>query len=333
MQKDFHFVIIGSGNISKTYFAAVDNLPGVKIAAIVSRQLNRPDYLDQSVDIQVAASLSEVQKDFDAVILTTPNGLHHKGAIEAAEMGKHVLTEKPLDISIENMDLMIETCRQCNVKLGVSYQRRMSPDNMIIKELLADNKLGQVYAADLAVKFYRDQAYYDSGDYRGGKTIDGGGPFMQQASHNLDTWCWFFGLPYKVNSLLGTFDHDIEVEDHGAALLSYKNGMIGTIITSTACWPGFPARLEIHTAKGSVIMENDIITQWHMRGLPNPSASADFTVHSGADSAAVADTSGHEAIISDFVSAVKEDRPPAVSGESARKATELILQIYGNFSG
>ncbi|MCK4401436.1 Gfo/Idh/MocA family oxidoreductase [bacterium] len=330
MGKEFKFVIVGSGNIVATYITAIREIPCIAIAGIVSRSKKRPKALVGDKSVEITDSLEKIARDFDAVILTTPNGLHHEGAIQAAKLGKHVLTEKPLDISIKAMDYMINTCRQKNVKLGVSYQRRMSPDNITMKKILDEKKLGKVFASDLSVKFYRGQDYYDSAPYRGTWNIDGGGPFMQQASHNIDIYCWFFGKPVKAVSLLGTFAHNIETEDHGAALLKHSNGMIGTIIASTVAKPGFPARLEIHAEAGTIIMENDIITTWAVKRMENPSTAGEAKIHNGASSASVTDTAGHEAILTDFVKAVKEDRDPAVTGESARIATETILRIYNS---
>jgi len=122
--------------------------------------------------------------------------------------------------------------------------------------------------------------------------------------------------------------HDLEVEDHGTALLRYANGMLGSITASSACKPGFSPVLEIHSDKGTVILINDEITTWEIDGVDNPSAGKDFAVHSGASTAAVEDTAGHEAIVTDFAEAVRQDRPPAVPASSGRLATDLILQIY-----
>lgn len=317
------FVIVGTGNIARTYAAAVGKVEGLDIVGYVSRNGRPPDYADAAA----ARSLDDLQADFDAVILATPPGLHHEGAVAAAELHKHVLTEKPLDVTRDRMDAMIDACREAGVKLGVSYQRRMSPDNQAVKALLKEGKLGRVYAADLSVKFYRDQAYYDSAPYRGTYEIDGGGPFMQQASHNIDLYCWFFGMPSRVVGMLGTFAHEIEVEDHGAVLLRHDDGMIGTIVASTIALPGFPARLDIHAEHGSVGLVNDVITTWEVEGIENPSTEPDGAIHSGS-SMSVADTYGHEAILKDFADAVRDDRDPAVTGESAREASELILRIY-----
>lgn len=314
MSAPFRFVIVGTGGISKAYMQAIGNLEEAELVGSVSRSGKWP-------------TIASVDQEFDAVILATPNGLHHQGAIEAAELGKHVLVEKVLDISIENMDRITGACEKAGVTLGVNYQRRMSPDNIAFKKLLESEALGRVYAASMDVKYYRDQAYYDSGAYRGGWAIDGGGPFIQQAAHNADLLCWFFGLPDKVVSMCDRFAHDIETEDHGVALLHYPSGMIVSFTASTIAKPGFPTRLEVHTEKGSIVMENDMITDWKVEGVDNP-ADRSFEVHDGAASATVADTAGHEAILRDFIDAVRSGRKPAVPAESGRLATELVLAIY-----
>jgi predicted dehydrogenase len=330
MADQLRFVIIGSGNIANTYVEALRKVPDARVAGIVSRSGKRPARLGEAADVEVRATLREIAAPFDAVIVATPNGLHHEGIEEAAARGRHVLTEKPLEISLKAADRSIAACRKAGVTLGVCFQRRMSPDNVAVKALLAAGKLGRVYAADLSVKFFREQAYYDSAPYRGGWAIDGGGPFMQQASHHLDLYLWFFGKPQAVKSFTATLAHRMEAEDHGAAVLQHEGGMIGTIVASTVAKPGFPARLEIHGAAGSIVMENDLIIRWMIDGMDNPSRAPAGVVHSGAGSAGamVSDTAGHEAIIADFIRAVRERRPPAVTGEDARLTTELILQIY-----
>lgn len=327
MSQDFRFVIVGTGNISRTYYTAIGKVPGLRVAGFVSRSGRRPDFLPPGAGCEVATTIDAFASDFDAVVLATPNTLHHEGALAAAALGKHVFTEKPLDITRPAMDAMIDACARAGVRLGVAYQRRMSPDNQALKRLLQEGRLGRVYAADLSVKFFRDQAYYDSAPYRGTRRYDGGGPFMHQASHNVDLYCWFFGMPDDVEARTATFAHDVEVEDHGAALLRHADGMIGTIVASTVARPGFPARLEVHAEAGSVVLVNDVITTWAVDGMPNPSTPPAGPIHTGA-TAAVTDTAGHEALLADFAAAVREGREPAVPGTSARMATELILRIY-----
>ncbi|WP_194767136.1 Gfo/Idh/MocA family protein [Tamlana sp. I1] len=326
--KTIHFIIIGSGNIANTYFSAIKNLKQAEVVGLVSQKTTKSEKFSQ---LPAFKTLQDVNIHFDAVIICTPNGYHHISAIEAAKLGKHVLCEKPIDITLDAIDKMINSCKTSGVKLAVAYQRRYSSDNPIVKSLIEKGLLGNIFSVDLSVKNYRDANYYNSADYRGTYKIDGGGPFIQQASHYIDLYYWFFGKPSKLTSKLGTFVHDIEVEDHGAAICLHDSGMIGTITASTATKPGFPAKMEIYTNKGYLILENDVITQWEIEGLENPSEQLqNKNTHTGAASASVEDTTNHELIIKDFIDAIHLNRTPLISGESARNATEIILDIYKN---
>lgn len=321
------YVIIGTGNISNTYVNAISEIHGSEVVACVSKSDSK---LSSAPSIPSFSNLEGISIDFDAVIVATPNGLHCKGIVAAAKNGKHVITEKPLGIDIAEMNNAVQLCENNKVTLAVAYQHRTSPDNIAVKKLIDESTLGKVFAVDLAAKFYRDQAYYDSAEYRGGFSIDGGGPFMQQACHNIDIYVWFFGKPIKVVSMLDAFTHDIEAEDHGAALLRHENGMIGTIIASTATKPGYAARLEIHSEKGSLTMIDGSITQWDFKDIPNPSSSDFNYKHDGATSASVSDTSAHKEIIKDFEEAVKNGSQPIANAQSAKATSELILEIYNS---
>lgn len=322
------FVIIGSGNIANTYVSAIEKISNAEVVGVVSKNLKTPAKNNQ---IPSFRNLPEVNIDFDAVIVCTPNGYHHVSTIEAAQLGKHVLCEKPIDISIESIDKMINACNENNVKLAVAYQRRFSSDNPVVKKLMDENKLGKIFSVDLSVKNYRDDSYYNSAAYRGTYNIDGGGPFIQQASHYIDLYYWFFGKPNKLVSQLATFVHDIEVEDHGAVICLHNSGMIGTITASTATKPGFPAKMEIYTNKGYLILENDVITHWDIEGLENPSTvKANANTHTGSSSALVNDTTNHEIVLNDFIDSIHTGKDPLITGESAKNATEIILDIYKN---
>ena len=326
MNEKIRFVILGSGNISNTYINAVNNIDNAEISAVVSRTKSPESFPN---NIQVYRKLVDVPSaDYDAVIVSTPNGLHHVGTIEAANLGKHVLCEKPIDIDLDNIDKMISTCSENNVKLGVAYQRRFSSDNPIVKDLLVRKTLGNVFSVDLSIKNYRDDNYYNSAEYRGTYGLDGGGPFIQQASHYIDLYYWYFGRPQKLVSALNTFVHDIEVEDHGAVICTHSNGLISTITASTATKPGFPAKMEIYSDLGYLILENDIITHWEIEGIDNPSRSSHSNTHSGSASAVVEDTLNHELVIKDFIEAVLKDRDPLITGSQAKAATEIILEVY-----
>ncbi|TWO33299.1 Gfo/Idh/MocA family oxidoreductase [Seonamhaeicola sediminis] len=328
MNKKIKFVIVGSGNIANTYVSAIQNIDNADIVAVVSKRLKSPS---KQKDLPTFTSLKDITIDFNAVIICTPPGLHHVSAIEAATLNKHVFCEKPLDVTLKAMDDMISICKNNNVLLGVAYQRRYSSDNPVIKKLIQENKLGKIFSVDLSVKNYRDDNYYNSASYRGTKDIDGGGPFVQQASHYIDLYNWYFGKPCKIVSKLNTFAHDIEVEDHGVAICVHDSGMINTITASTVCKPGFPAKMEIYSSKGYLIMENDVITHWDMEDLENPTTqSKTSNTHTGAATAMVEDTTNHEFLINDFVNSIIKGKEPLINGEDAKKASEIILEIYSN---
>lgn len=320
------YVIIGTGSICNTYIQAISEIDG-EVVGVVSRSSRSPLTRPNLPSFQ---SLDDINLDYDAVCVTTPNGLHHQGIIEAARVGKPVLTEKPLDVSIKAMDAAISACRDAGVTLAVAFQRRTAPDNAAIKQLLEMGAFGRVFAVDVIAKFYRPQSYYDSGDYRGTLAGDGGGSFMMQGCHNLDAYTWFFGKPAKVVSMLDTYAHDMEAEDHGAALMRHEDGMIGTVVASTAARPGFAARMEVHTEKGSFILTDDVVSHWSVEGINNPTDTSFEYTHDGATSAAVTDTRAHQKILLDFENSVATSTTPIASAESARLTTELILDIYQN---
>lgn len=321
------FVIVGSGNIANTYISAINNIKIAEVIGVVSRNLNKPS---KYPNVNSYQSLKDIEQNYNAVIICTPNGFHSVNTIKAAVLGKHVLCEKPIEIAIDSIDKMIKSCKENNVKLGIAYQRRFSSDNPIVKKLIEENKLGKIFSVDLSIKNFRDDNYYNSSEYRGTFKIDGGGPFIQQASHYIDLYYWFFGKPNKLVSKLNTFVHDIEVEDHGAVICSHDSGMISTITASTATKPGFPAKMEIYTDKGYLILENDVITHWEIEGLDNPSEQKSTNTHTGSATASVEDTENHEFVLNDFIESIKTDKDPLVTGESAKNATEIILDIYNS---
>jgi len=327
--KPLRFALVGTGNIAGTYLRAAEKVDCVQIVAVVSRSAERAAAFARKHRLAASAtSLAELDCDFDAVILATPNGEHHHGAIAAANMGKHVLSEKPLDVTAENMDRMILACEQAGVVLATAYQRRTLPNNRIVKSLLERQAFGRIYAVDLSLKLYRPQEYYDSAAWRGTKALDGGGPFMQQGSHDIDLLCWLFGPPVSVQARVGTFAHTgIEVEDHGAAILEMPGGAIASIVASTAAKPGLPPHMDVITERGTFSMEDDLICFWAVEGMENPGVAAERQLHSPA-SPSIAETSGHEAVLRDFVEAVRTGRQPLVPPDQARKVTEVILAIY-----
>lgn len=322
----FRFLLVGSGNIASTYVKAAANVPEIEIAGVVSRSGKRPAGMSENIPVFPEISAADIE--FDAVILATPNGCHAAGCLEAVKLGKHVFTEKTLALTREDMDAMINGCKEKNLKLGVAFQRRTAPDNIIIREMLQKKSFGRVVGCELIANFWRPDSYYTDSTYRGNLSVDGGGPFVQQASHNIDLYVWFFGMPEKVHAFTGRFLHPLEGEDYGSAICRHADGMVGTIIASTASKPGFDCVMTVHTEKGTFTLEGDRITAWQIDDIPNPTQAPAKELHSGASTNAVTATGGHEILLRDFAQKVRSGGEVMVSGESARYASELILQIY-----
>jgi UDP-N-acetyl-2-amino-2-deoxyglucuronate dehydrogenase len=322
MSDVLRFALVGTGVISNAYVRAAERLEEICITSVVSRSGRRPSAFAPGAKVEVASRLCDLAEPFDAVIVATPNGLHEEAVLEAARLGKHVLTEKVLAISLDACDRMIEACAKANVALGVSYQRRTNPTNRRLKKLLDQRAFGQIFSIELAAKFYRAPSYYGDVPYRGTKGIDGGGPFIQQAAHDLDLLTWFFGVPARVASTLGTFLHQIESEDHGVAIMKFDNGMIGSITAST-CWqPGLPASLlTILSSRGTLLTAGDAITQLDMGSFDLAAFDATSVDHLPA---------GHDGILLDFARAVREGRLPLIDGIAGRKSVELIQKIYSS---
>jgi predicted dehydrogenase len=324
------FVLLGAGNIAGKYVAAVNNVPNASITAIISRTISKAEEFAKKHDIDHFSDSLEflaAKVNFDAVIITTPSGLHADGAIRAAKLKKHVLCEKPLDITLERIDAMTAACESASVKLGCAFQHRTAAHNRAAYEAVQSGKLGKIYIANTFLKKYRGQEYYDSGAWRGTWQLDGGGPFIQQAAHTLDLMVWMMGPAKSVFARTATVAHDIEVEDMGHAIVEYKNGARGVLEASTVIKPGYPNRLEIHGEKGSIILTDAEIVDWNVEGLEAPQFETISNASGTVDPMAIG-TQNHERIIADFIEAVKRDREPMVPPASARLSVELILAVY-----
>lgn len=324
------FVLLGAGNIAGKYVAAVNNVPTASIKAVVSRTIAKAEQFAQKHGIgHFSDSLESLAEkvDFDAVIIATPSGLHADGAIRAAKLKKHVLCEKPLDITLEKIDAMTAACESADVKLGCAFQHRTAAHNKAAYEAVQSGKLGKIYIANTFLKKYRGQEYYDSGAWRGTWELDGGGPFIQQAAHTLDLMVWMMGPAKSVFARTATVAHDIEVEDMGHAIVEYKNGARGVLEASTVIKPGYPNRVEIHAEKGSIILTDGEIVDWTVEDLEAPQFETISNASGTTDPMAIG-TQNHERIVADFVEAVKHDREPMIPAASARLSVELILAVY-----
>jgi predicted dehydrogenase len=329
--------IIGCGVIAPFHARAVQAVAGARLVAVADEVPERAAKLGGEFDVSVAESVDALlaRPDIQAVSLCVPSGLHAEIGVRAARSGKHVLCEKPLDITLAAADRLIAACREAGVKLGVVSQHRFGPAMIQIKEALAAGRFGRLLFGGASIPWYRTQGYYDSGAWRGTWALDGGGCLMNQGVHYIDLLQWAMGPVERVVARTATVAHQIEVEDIALAILHFQNGALGLIQGSTAIYPGLPERLEIAGEGGTAVLTAATLTVWEFKDEKGEAGAYGSKVRAEAAAAATgaADPSAiggstHAAQVADLVAAIREDRDPAIPGEAARRPLEIILAVY-----
>lgn len=327
--------IIGAGGISRLHAQAIATLSDVHLAGFCDKSFEFAQSRANEFNTKAYESVDKMlaDPDVDAVIIATPSGLHHESAIAAANAKKHVLCEKPLEINTQRIDDIIEACEKNNVKLGCFFQMRVSPAIKELRNVMQSGRFGKMLLASAVMRWYRENSYYDSSNWRGTLKYDGGGALINQAVHVVDALLFVNGDVESVSAFSGTFTHNIEVEDNLCATLKYRNGSFGTIEVSTSCAPGFPRRMEFSGENGTVTIEEDKISRWEFVNK-HPSDDriiAEFSGTSnenGGRSPLDISYKGHAIQIADFAESIRNDSTPMVNGKEARRAIALICAIY-----
>lgn len=334
MSKELGFAIIGCGVIAPFHARAIQEIEGAKLIIVSDAIEKSAEKTGKEFGVKWTSNLDEVlsNSDVNVVNICTPSGLHRDIAVKAAKAGKHLIVEKPLEITLPKCDEIIKAARENKVKLAVIFPSRFKDGAQKLKKALEKSRFGQIALADAYVKWYRSQEYYASGAWRGTWKIDGGGALMNQSIHTIDLLQWFMGDIESITAITKTIVHKIEVEDTACAILQFKNGALGVIEGSTACFPGTDTRIAIHGEKGSVILDEGEISEWIFKE-PEPS-DKDIKLKEDAASSGAKDPTkkmtheAHRRQIADMVEVIAHDREPLVNGEEGRKAVEIILAIY-----
>lgn len=329
MAEPIGYGIIGCGVIAPWHARAVTEfVQGARLVAVADPVAEKARALAEKFGaphVYTDARDLLARPDIQAVSICTPSGLHGEIAIAAAQAGKHVLTEKPMEITLPKIDAMIDACQRHGVKLAVIFQRRASPLWQKIRETVRSGKLGKMLLGDAYLKYYRSQEYYDSGDWRGTWALDGGGALMNQGVHLVDQLQWVMGPVESVYSHADHLARNIEVEDTTVSVLRFKSGAFGVLEAATSV-VGMDHRIEFHGDRGTITVYGEKIEKWIVPGEEMPT----FEPVAGSmstDPTAIG-LSGHIAQIQDFIDAIRLDRPPMVTGEDGRAAVEIILAVY-----
>ncbi len=330
------FVIVGVGNIAQAHVEAIGQLEHAYVVGVTSATAAKAQSFAERYGVRAYADLAEALADDEvrAVSVCTPSGAHRESALAAAEAGRHVVVEKPLEVTSERAKAIIEATDRAGVKLATVFMGRFSDANRRLKQAVEEGRLGRPLQADGYVKWYRSQEYYDSADWRGTWALDGGGALMNQGIHQLDLLLWLMGPVDEAFAYAATLNHErLEVEDTLVAVMRYRNGALGTFTAATSLYPGRPKQLDVHGTEGSVSIRDDEIVTWEVGGLSEEEREAVLRSTSGRVSGTFADPmamsfENHRRQLEDFVQAIAEDRPPLVDGREGLRSVELVEAIY-----
>jgi predicted dehydrogenase len=347
------FGIVGCGSIGPTHAGALKQIPDAQLVAVADLGKEKATAVAEKFGVtKIYASDEELiaDPDVDVVVFATPSGNHATQAVRALKAGKHVVVEKPMDVSLEACDRMIKAERETGKKLAIISQHRWDHASIFVKDAIDTGKLGKIILVEMSVKWWRTQQYYDSGDWRGTWKFDGGGALMNQGVHTVDLMQWLAGPVQSISARIATAGHErIEVEDIAVASLKFRSGAIGTLTASTACYNGQPARLDIYGTEGSAVIEGDHLKLFRLKNGTEVTASEAsrhaVSVAMGGtasvkdeaatrlDTQAVKDPGAvwgdaHREQLKDFIRAIRTDTNPLIHGAEGRKPLEIILGVY-----
>ncbi len=334
--ENINYGIIGTGAIAKIHAKAIKNAESARLVAVYDCVPNRVREFAANHNVEAETDLTKFlsRPDIDAVTIATPSGVRTEIAVAAANAGKHILSEKPLEVTVERVDRILEACNANNVILACVFQSRTTPIVQRIRKALDAGCFGKIACLDVQIPWFRTQQYYDSATWRGTWKLDGGGALMNQGIHTIDLMLYFAGAVQSVSAYVDTLTHkDIEVEDTAVAAVKFRNGALGTVMATTSCAPGFPRRVEIAGENGSAVLEDNHLTRWsfldynedddHVCVVPE-----DESESSGATAPDAIAFEGHQRQIQDLTNAILTGSEPLVSGLEGRRAVEFICGIY-----
>lgn len=329
------FGIIGCGNISTIHAKAIQAIPEARLKAFHSHSQARGEKMAAEFGVEFDLEFNRFlnRSDIQVVSICTPSGTHAELGARAAAAGKHVIVEKPIDVTMEKARALINACAQASVKLAVIFQARFLPAVQLLKKAIERGRLGKLVMGDAYVKWYRSQEYYEAALWRGTLALDGGGALINQSIHTIDLLQYFAGPVASVFAFAERQMHPyIEAEDTAVAVLKFRNGALGTVEGATSIYPGFSRRVEIHGGKGSVILDGNDITTWKLTDTGEEeeelSRLNERDLSNGASDPMALDIGGHRRQIEDLIEAIRQNRPPLIDGSEGLKALELVLAIY-----
>ena len=338
---DIGFGVIGLG-MGKHHCMAIDKAPGARLAGVCDVDEERLSPVAEQYGCRAHTDYSTLLEDDDiqVVNIATPSGSHAAIGAAAAAAGKHLIVEKPVDITPARIELLIGAVQRSGVKAAGIFQSRFDPLNNRIRVAVQEGRLGRLIGVHGHLPWYRKQSYYDGphGAWKGTWDMDGGGSCMNQGVHTVDLLQWLAGPVKGVMAMFGVFAHDIEAEDQTVALLRFENGALGTLYTTTCCFPGYDQRVTLYGSEGSITKDEGLLNSWRLESDPEREEEQEMLAlfagerynhkASGAADPMAVSFDGHTQIVVDMIAAIAEDRQPVITLDSALHAVEIIDAIY-----
>jgi predicted dehydrogenase len=334
--KNWNFGIIGAGLIADFHAKAIQSIKNARLIGICGSNLNKVRILAEKNKCKTFSNYEEMlcSGEIEIVTIATPSGAHMEPTIAAARHGKHVICEKPLEISLERIDRMIESHTKTGTKLGGIFNYRFNDTLKYLKTAIENGRFGTITYASVHVPWWRSEGYYKD-SWHGTLKLDGGGALMNQAIHMIDILQYLMGPVDSLQAYTATLTHSIEVEDTAIAILQFKNNALGMIYGSTASFPGQFRRLEITGTKGTVIQVENSFKVWQFADQTENDVEIINKFNQIEGGGGVSDPAAipfepHAKNIAAFIESVEAGRSFEIDGPEARKAVEIILAIYSS---
>jgi len=336
MARPLNFAVLGLG-MGMHHCRAVMSAKGANLVAVCDHDPKRLSAGAKEFGVKQYAKWSGLLKDreIDAVCIVTESGTHTTFGTQAARAGKHIIMEKPVDVSLARIKKLQAEVNKAGVKCGCVYQYRMDPCNVAIRKAIQAGKMGRIIGVHARLPWLRLDEYYQGphGRWKGTWKLDGGGSLSNQGIHTVDLIQWLAGPVHSVCGFFGVFNHKIEAEDQAVAAMKFENGALGTLLTTTCAIPDQPLNVYLYGTKGSYSRKGDKLEFYEM-GSPKERERM-MKLYGGQqehDSAGVdplaVSADGHTLIVEDLVMAVRNDRDPAITIESATRSVEIVQAIY-----
>ena len=325
----FRIGLVGCGRISKNHFDAIRKIDGLELAAVCDTDVERARLAGEEHGAPSYRTLEDMLRagDFDVVTICTPSGLHSAQGIAAAQAGKHVVTEKPMSLTLRQADDLVRACDDAGVQLFVVKQNRLNPPIQLLKRAVEKGRFGRIYMANVTVRWQRPQEYYDAEPWRGTWEFDGGA-FMNQASHYVDLIQWLVGPVESVIGKTATQARRIEAEDSGIGILKFRSGALGVIEVNVLTYPrNLEGSITIIGERGAVKIGGTAVNRvehWTFAEYDDD----DKLVEAANTNPPNVYGFGHEGYYRNVLAVLRGEAKPETDGRAGRKSLELILGIY-----